>query len=113
MENNKIIKVLKRKEKCFVHLPVEIPTVLIKDPSNDPNSPEEKIYLPEAFHINFKKFIAENDPGSWVFIKRGLDERHQEKNIRKYLIFSETVKDEFDKFIENFSEKYNIKIIIE
>ncbi len=106
---NKIIKVLKRKEKSFIHLPIEIPTILVTDPSNN----SEKIYLPEAFHIDFKKFISENDPSSWVFIKRGLDERHQEKNIRKYLIFSDTVKDEFDKFIEDFSLKYKIKIIIE
>ncbi len=109
MENNKVIKVLKRKEKSFVHLPIEIPTVLIKDPNNL----KEKIFLPEVFHYEFKKFIAEKDPSSWVFIKRGLDERHQEKNIRKYLIFSENVEEEFNKFIEEFSKKYQVSLEIE
>lgn len=109
MLDKKILKVLKRKEKSFIHLPIEIPTILIENPTNN----TEKIFLPEAFHHDFKNFIAEKDPSAWVFIKRGLDERHQEKNIRKYLIFSNEVEDEFDKFIKEFSLKYKIKIIIE
>lgn len=109
MESKNSIKVLKRKEKSFIHLPIEVPTILIDNPINK----NEKIFLPEAFHHEFKNFIAEKDPSAWVFIKRGLDERHQDKNIRKYLIFSETVEDEFNIFIKNFSDKYHIKLIIE
>lgn len=109
MSEKKIIKVLKRKEKSFIHLPIEIPTILVENPVNN----LEKIFLPEAFHNEFKNFISDKDPISWTFIKRGLDERHQDKNIRKYLIFSNTIKEKFDKFIEDFSHKYKIKIIIE
>jgi hypothetical protein len=104
MENQQFIKVLKRKERSFVHLPIEIPTVLIIDPDNE----KEKIFLPEAFHHNFKNFILEKDPDAYSFIKRGIDERHQANGIRKYLIFSESVKNEFDEFIINFCDKYKV-----
>lgn len=107
--NNKIfIKILRRKEKSFIHLPIEIPTISITNSDNN-----EKIFLPEIFHQNYKNFILEKDPDSYAFIKRGLDERHQEKNIRKYLIFSESVKKDFDEFITNFCDKYKISFAIE